>query len=819
MSTRTPCILVAEPTVLQELLAGSMLREGFLRPWHERLEDTATEEFVEALRTCGFLALSSRIFEEDATTEPLSAEARRDYLSNLEQRLRRSKTVHLHVVRQDDPDDWPDRVADVMGRTCGADGQTSGRTGGTHFLVVVHLCAITEARHSQLRKLEKIGGVQRRYLMTEELHESGAKLVQAEWVWAAAVGRLLIWLQHDEKSGSDTGWNAWQSVDFGPRPSDESLEDTRKAVTQRLLLPEPAAGDRIEHPSIATPRPPERLSSDSRVVAVREGAALQLDHGTVALEFGLRGLRMTPGDAEGPSSTSGQAAAAFEGWLSVGERFGHSVAKARDRAAPTSGAVGQPSPDLATFISYIRKIHVDASSIRLIAESGPPETAHQSTTRGTRHEEHRSRLSGFADLRVMRRVAAQAVLLAAQERDRADERLMPLRGRVAFGLIALACTLATWLALSGFLLESWSGVNPMLVHGCIVGGSLIGFLSGAIVPWLVERFCMERADRLLGGNVRQSVEDRIADIEAIRSDIIRPADERRREHSVRIAWEQAVNHCQRLRRIIEKAIADARVPGLAARVSLEAAVPDEFRNLWREDSSEFRDATVLADQLSESDRGLMALAVAQAFPTKRSQSPAAGMATRVSESEVPSSRAAQSPASPPAPQSINEYATQWTSIADRLDPACHAHLPSHRLHVELGLVTSSIRASVAQCLSDGLVERFTKGSPDQIEESVKKHLPSRVGLGFLSSRIAKYESTKGEPYSLLIRHGLPDTLRSSISSAAGADSKGNESEWVTSVALWYREVSVDIQPSEGSDPSAPREILLRTDPVTGGSKE
>lgn len=822
MPTRSPCILVAEPTVLRELLAGCTLREGFLRPWNERLEDTATEAFVHALRDCGFLAMSSRVLQEDATDEPLSAEARRDYLSNLEQRLRRSTTVHLHVVRRDDPPDWSDRVAEVIRRACGTDGQAQDRgdgqdqprVAGRHFLVVVHLCAIDEARHSQLQKLEALKELRRRYLMTEELHESGANLVQAEWVWPSAVGRLLTWLQASEDETHNQGWLAWQSVDIGPRPPDESLERTRKAVTQRLLLPDPSQGGQIEHPSIPTPRPAERLASDPLVTAIREDTAGKLDHGSVALEVGLRGLRMTPGDAEGPSWTSGPAPTAFEGWLSVGERFGLSVARTRDRAAAAMGAVDQPHPDLAKFISYISQIHDDASKIRAITEGGPPVTGHQSGAREARPDEHRSRLSGFADLRVKRRAAAHSLLLAGQERDRADARLLPLRGRVAFGIIALACTLATWLALSGFLIESWSGVNPVLLHGCIVGGSLLGFLAGAIVPWLIERSCMERADHLLGGNIRQRVEDRIADIEAIRSDLIEPADQRRREHAGRIAWEQARDHCLRLQRIIEKAIADAQVPGLAARTSEEASVPDEFRNLWREDSLEFRDATVEAiAPPSPMQMEQLARTVEDDLSPKPAPS---GTAKQSTNGKQHASDANGRTASPDA-SSINEYATRWKFLTDLIDPKFRAHLPSHLLQVELGMWTTGIRENVANRLTDDLVGRI---KAHQIGES---KFGSIERPDFLSCRVAGCESMVKWPPDLLtsprLSKGHSKELLSKLREWLLGSSKDNsrESEWVASLALWYREVEIKFEVPEPSDPVAPRKIVLKDDLPTGGS--
>ncbi len=307
MAETPSCLLVASSTVLAELHAGCMLPEGFLHLLPGRLEDTATEGFLKTLTRHGVVAIPEGALSDEGSEEPLSDEARRDYLSNLRQRLRRLCTVHLHVVRSDTPDDWADRAVRELEHASCLD--VGGRSTGWTFLVVVMLCTLDAKRHEQLRKFDSLAGrLHRRFLMGEELMEREDQLVQAEWVWPAAVGRLLMCIRMLKHRSHETSkaWHAWKTVDIGPRPSDESVEALRRAWTSRLLLPVPEPGHEVEHPAIAAPRPAERLERDSEVQESHRRVNIDLDHGSAALPAAVRALRTTPGDADDLSGDGGR---------------------------------------------------------------------------------------------------------------------------------------------------------------------------------------------------------------------------------------------------------------------------------------------------------------------------------------------------------------------------------------------------------------------------------------------------------------------------------------------------------------------------------
>ena len=810
MAESRSCLLVASSEVLTELHANCMLPELSLHLLPARLEDTATEAFVESLRKYGVVAIPSGLLTGDLDEEPLSEEARRDYLSNLQQRLRRSCSVHLHVVRRDTPDDWAKRARQELEQA--ASTASSDRITPPTILVVVMLCRLDSRRHAQLQEFDELAErLARRFLMTEKLMEREDQLVQAEWVWPVAVGRLLMCLRmRDLKRAANEqsdAWFAWKTVDIGPRPSDESVEALRRAWTTRLLLPTPEREHVVEHPAIAAPTPAAQLDNDPEVQETRRRVSIDLDHGSTALSAAARALRTTPGDADTDSGEGSSTPTAFVGWSAIGERFGSAVAKSRARSTVVADrAQSDAAPDLAAFSHYVRRIHAFLGNILAIPERVPSDAVAPAPTAS---QQSRKILADMADRRVQRRADAHGVLMSAQERDLADQRFMPLSRRLGWGLVGLACTMATWLALSRFLLESWPGVSGWIVHGCIASGATFGFLGGALIPWWAERTCMERADQLLDRNIRDRRHERVRDIEAIRTAIIEPADLGRRDRVLRVAWEQACAHCTRLRWIIEKVIADARLPSLAARESQDARVPDEFRNLWHEDTSEYRQGSVEATGIDavKSEEIAVAKLMEDLSPELLSRahtSAARQLANPWSPAAGAASDHAESPnANGESLADVSEIATRWTATAARLDPHWHAHLPTGPLQSALADTAADVRVRAMDHLRRRLLAKLG-GSGQLISDKLPK-LDDLKKSDFLSCRLAGQHELPGEGL-VFTRNDLGADLLKSVKEWVDTMPEGisHEDKWVTSLALYFHEEQVEIHPTSRNTDAEPR---------------
>jgi hypothetical protein len=286
-----------------------------------------------------------------------------------------------------------------------------------------------------------------------------------------------------------------------------------------------------------------------------------------------------------------------------------------------------------------------------------------------------------------------------------------------------------------------------------------------------------------------------------------------------VAWEQACAHCTRLRWIIEKVIADARLPSLAARESQEARVPDEFRNLWHEDTYEYRQGSVettgvdavkteeiaVAKLMEDLSPELLSRAhTSAARQLANPLPPAAGAASEQSESpNANGERLAD----------VSEIATRWTATATRLDPQWHAHLPSGPLQSELADTAAEIRAHAMDFLTRRLLDALPNG------DAISTHLPNLETLRkphFLSCRLAGVPelSVVGKLY---VRESLPDNLKNPVRELLGKDhsSAVHDGKWVTSLALYFHEAEVEIsRPAEPStDPDAFEIRLLKPGPA------
>jgi hypothetical protein len=265
-----------------------------------------------------------------------------------------------------------------------------------------------------------------------------------------------------------------------------------------------------------------------------------------------------------------------------------------------------------------------------------------------------------------------------------------------------------------------------------------------------------------------------------------------------VAWEQACAHCTRLRWIIEKVIADARLPSLAARESQEARVPDEFRNLWQEDTSEYRRGSTddvagenplktesidvdslirdLSPELLKHARNSLTRTHATPLP------PAAGAASEHAESPNANGESLAD---------VSEIATRWTATAARLDPQWHAHLPSGPLQSELADTAADVRVRAMDHLRRKLLTKL--GDSRQL---IKDKLPKLAALkksDFLSCRLAGQHELPGVGF-VFTRNDLGADLQKSVKAWVDTMPEGHvhPGKWVTSLALYFHEEEVEI---------------------------
>ncbi len=825
-----PCILCARQEVLDRLRAQSTLPSKFLHFGGDvLLEDTAGNAFKQILRRHAVVALPDKLLLDDdpgAQREPLSPAARRDYLTNLRHRLGTSNLVCLEVIDESDDDvatSEPGVDSPWLARLRRIDHTLRDGTAadGTRTLVLVLNRPIEkdEKLRREVEEARKLELFQRRYLMTHHLNPYRGEIMMARWVWPTAVGNLLIWIA-TQRPNSNVNvkhtWLAWQAVEVGPRPPDSLVERLRRDWSMETFLKRGGVPDSLK------PRDPAKSIALSEVRGHADGIRWlrePLDRECSAFQRGLASLRATPGDLETVrGGAQGAEESAFVGWNAVSDSFGREVAMARlrngdgesPRSATGSGSDDEVAPDLAKFHHYMAQVHGDCAMIVGLPDSPPEGSPTEAAASGSPPAKV---LSEFADRRVKRADEARQVLMAALERDRANERHMPLARRLLWGLSALACTAALWAATA--IVFHRAGAPSWVVFGLMPLGLLTGYLAGALLPWWLERGRMRHADERLRHNIRAQSEQRQQDIIAVKRQVIEPADHGREDRAIRTAWEQVRDHCRRLRRLLEGVIDDACMPSLQPGKSGGDRVPDEYQNLRDEDVEEY--AAILAQLREVATRGArtgLDTLRKQVPPSMRgspgASSLAAGavplnQATSIGEGSAGASPVSANPNEPASEQ--NNWATIWTGICNDLDRWTRGHLPSTALRERLGDEARRIRDDALEELTRLLLETPWLGAhedtnrPSPIAKSVScckeygllscklEGAPPRKPLDAkLLHKESHERGQKGEPLDTAQR--VFDLIKKDLFTSSDAKNCLTATPWVASFGLIFRSYEV-----------------------------